>query len=94
MTINDSSASNDNATRWTSEAWRAHVAQHQHPAHTAASFALHREEMGRLAPAAKVIAALSMVGRRWTKDSEPMTYEQAVAALDRACERRASKRAA
>lgn len=83
---------NDDA-RWTSERWRAHVATHNHPAHTAASFALHSEEMGALRPAAKVIAALAMVGQRWTADAEPLSYEQAIAAIDAALAKRAAKKA-
>lgn len=93
-TTTNTAPSNDNAARWTSEAWRAHVEERRHAAHIANSYALHREEMGRLAPAAKVIAAQTMRGMRWTKDSEPLTYDQAIAAIDAACARRAAKRAA
>ena len=76
-------------TCWTAAAWRAHVAPF-HPAHAAASFALHRDEMGRLAPSAKVITALTMVGKRYGKsDREPLDYDSALLRIDVACARRA-----
>ena len=95
MTINDNSAANDNGSpRWTSERWALHLRDH-HPAHAAASFAKHREEMGRLAPGARVITALSMEGKCWAKGDElPLSFDQALARIDMACERRASKRVA
>jgi hypothetical protein len=74
---------------WTAASWRAHVAPF-HPAHAAASFALHRAEMGRLAPSAKVITALTMVGKRYGKmDREPLDYDAALQRIDAACARRA-----
>jgi hypothetical protein len=86
--------SNDNATRWTAERWALHLRNH-HPAHAAASYAKHREEMGRLAPAARVITALSMEGKLWSKaDALPLSFDQALAKIDEASERRAAKRAA
>ncbi|RYE93955.1 MAG: hypothetical protein EOO75_03175 [Myxococcales bacterium] len=78
---------NDN-TFWTAATWRAHVADF-HPAHAAASYALHREEMGRLAPSARVITALTMVGKRNAKlDVDTLTYERALAQVEAACEHR------
>ncbi len=85
--------SNDNA-RWTSERWALHLRDH-HPAHAAASYAKHREEMGRLAPAARVITALSMEGKTWSKgDSVPLSFDEALVRIDAACAARAAKRAA
>lgn len=85
--------SNDNA-RWTSERWALHLRNH-HPAHAAASFAKHREEMGRLAPAARVITALSMEGKCWTKgDTVPLSFDEALVKIDDACAKRDAKRAA
>ena len=93
MTTTNTTPSNDNA-RWTAERWALHLRDH-HPAHAAASFAKHREEMGRLAPAARVITALSMEGKCWLKsDSVPLSFDEALARIDEACERRAAKRAA
>jgi hypothetical protein len=75
---------NDNTT-WTAATWRAHVADF-HPAHAAASYALHREEMGRLAPSARVITALTMVGKRNARlDLDTLTYEQALRQVEAAC---------
>lgn len=92
MTTN-ATPSNDNAARWTSERWALHLRNHA-PAHAAASFAKHREEMGRLTPAAKIITALSMEGKLWAKsDSAALTFEQALAKIDEACARRTAKRA-
>lgn len=93
MTTTTNTASNDNA-RWTSERWALHLRGH-HPAHAAASFAKHREEMGRLAPAARVITALSMEGKCWFKtDTVPLTFNEAIAKIDEACAKREAKRAA
>lgn len=95
MTINDNSAANDNnSPRWTAERWALHLRDH-HPAHAAASFAKHREEMGRLAPAARVITALSMEGKTWLKtDTVPLTFDEALVRIDEACTKRAAKRVA
>jgi hypothetical protein len=95
MTNHDPRALNDNnQPRWTSERWALHLRDH-HPAHAAASFAKHREEMGRLAPAARVITALSMEGKTWAKgDALPLSFDQALARIDEACARREGKRAA
>lgn len=81
---------NETGTRWTAETWRAHVANH-HPSHAANSFAKHREQMGALRPAARVITALTMVGKRVTKDGEPLTFETASAMIDGACANRVVK---
>ena len=88
-------AANDNSKpRWTAEKWAMHLADH-HPAHAAASFALHREEMGDLRPAARVITALSMDGKRWAKsDERTLTFAEALAKIDEACARRAAKKEA
>ena len=88
-------AANDNSKpRWTAERWALHLADH-HPAHAAASFALHREEMGDLRPAARVITALSMQGQRWAKaDERVLTFDEALAKVDEACAKRAAKRVA
>ncbi len=78
---------NDSAP-WTAASWRAHVASY-HPSHAAASYALHREQMGRLAPSARVITALTMVGKRNAKlDLETLTYERAMELIDLACAHR------
>lgn len=73
---------------WTAASWRAHVAPF-HPAHAAASYALHREEMGRLAPSAKVITALTMVGKRYGKmEREQLNCDSAMQRIAAACARR------
>lgn len=93
MSTTNATPSNDNA-RWTSERWALHLRGH-HPAHAAASYAKHREEMGRLAPAAKIITALSMEGKAWFKtDTVPLTFDEAIAKIDEACAKRAAKVAA
>lgn len=93
MTTNSTAPSNDNAAHWTSERWALHLRNH-HPAHAAASFAKHREEMGALRPAARVITGLSMEGKLWSKnDALPLSFDEALAKIDEACERRASKKA-
>lgn len=93
-TATNTTPSNDNAARWTSERWALHLRGH-HPAHAAASYAKHREEMGRLAPAARVITALSMEGKTWTKsDSVPLSFDEALVKIDEACAARDAKRAA
>lgn len=78
---------NDTA-RWTAASWHAHVASF-HPSHAAASYALHREEMGRLSPSARVITALTMVGKRNARaDLEPVSFERAMQLIEAACAHR------
>ena len=81
---------NDNASA-PLDAWAARVRDY-HPAHAAASFACHRDELGAHAADAREITARSMVGKRWAKgDTNAMTYEQALAAIDTACAKRSSR---
>lgn len=76
--------------RWTATRWEEHIRGH-HPSHTAASFALHREEMGDLRPAARVIAALSMRGKVVKPGGLELTVDEAHELIEAACERRAKK---
>lgn len=77
-------------TRWTAARWEAHIRDH-HPSHAAASFALHREEMGDLRPAARVIAALSMRGKVVKAGGLELTIDEADKLIAKACERREKK---